>query len=59
MPDVVESYVGAVFVDSEYDYHEVERFFEAHVQPYFEDISIYDTYANNHPTVRLFSLFPF
>ena len=40
-------------MDSGYDYGQVERFFEAHIKPYFEDISIYDDYANSHPTVRL------
>ncbi|MCJ1316242.1 Dicer-like protein 1 [Xylographa vitiligo] len=50
LPDIVESYIGAIFVDSEFDYQEVERFFEAHVRWYFEDMSIYDTFANCHPT---------
>jgi endoribonuclease Dicer len=49
LPDLVEAYVGAIFVDSEYNYAEVERFFELHIQPYFEDISIHDQYANRHP----------
>ena len=55
LPDIVEAYIGAMFVDSQYDYSQVERFFDAHIQWYFEDMSIYDTYANSHPTVR-FSL---
>ena len=53
LPDIVESYIGAIFVDSKFDYKEVERFFEAHVRWYFEDMSIYDTFANCHPTVSL------
>ncbi|KAI0161152.1 hypothetical protein GGR52DRAFT_563125 [Hypoxylon sp. FL1284] len=53
LPDIVESYVGAVFVDSGFDYGEVRRFFEAHVQPYFEDMHIYDTFANRHPVTFL------
>lgn len=48
----MEAYIGAIFVDSEYNYGEVERFFEAHIRWFFEDMSIYDTFANNHPTVR-------
>lgn len=48
---MVEAYIGAVFVDSEFDYLEVERFFKKHIEWFFEDMSIYDTFANNHPTV--------
>ena len=40
-----------MFVDSEYNYGEVERFFDKHIRKYFEDMSIYDTFANKHPTV--------
>ncbi|KAI1420974.1 hypothetical protein F5Y12DRAFT_790634 [Xylaria sp. FL1777] len=53
LPDILESYIGAVFVDSEYDYKEVQRFFDTHILPYFEDIHLYDTYANNHPVTLL------
>ncbi|KAI9679405.1 MAG: Dicer-like protein 1 [Caeruleum heppii] len=56
LPDIVEAYVGAVFVDSEFDYRQVERFFNDHVKWFFEDMSIYDTYANNHPTTHLHNL---
>jgi len=53
LPDIVEAYVGAIFVDSEYNYSEVERFFNEHIKWYFTDISIYDTFANKHPTTFL------
>ena len=53
LPDVVEAYIGAMFVDSEYDYAEVERFFEEHIKWYFLDMTIYDTFANKHPTTFL------
>ena len=53
LPDIVEAYVGAIFVDSEYDYKEVERFFDEHIKWYFTDMSIYDTFANKHPTTFL------
>ena len=53
LPDVVEAYVGALFVDSEYNYHEIERFFDKHIRWYFKDMTIYDTFANNHPTTFL------
>ena len=53
LPDIVEAYVGAIFVDSEYEYKEVERFFDEHIKWYFTDMSIYDTFANKHPTTFL------
>lgn len=56
LSDIVESFVGAIFVDSEYNYKEVERFFDAQVRWFFEDITIYDTFANNHPTTYLHKL---
>lgn len=53
LPDVVEAFIGAIFVDSEYDYSLVEQFFDMHIKWYFEDMSIYDTFANKHPTTFL------
>ncbi|KAI1274314.1 hypothetical protein F5Y07DRAFT_220865 [Xylaria sp. FL0933] len=53
LPDIVEAYVGAVFVDSQFNYEEVQRFFDTHIRPYFEDMHLYDTYANNHPVTLL------
>lgn len=49
IPDVLEAYLGAIFVDSEYDYSTVQRFFDKHMLPYFSDLHIYDTFANKHP----------
>ncbi len=49
LPDILEAYIGAIFVDSAYDYSIVEAFFRRHVLPYFEDMSIYDTFASKHP----------
>lgn len=56
LPDVVESYIGAMFVDSGYDYAVVQQFFDAKVLPYFEDMAIYDSFARNHPVTRLTQL---
>ena len=56
LSDILESYVGAIFVDSEYNFSEVERFFNSHIRWFFEDMSIYDTFANNHPTTYLYKL---
>lgn len=53
LPDILEAYVGAVFVDSGFDYGEVQRFFDVHIQPYFEDMSVYDTFARKHPMTQL------
>ncbi|KAL9026385.1 MAG: hypothetical protein Q9196_004941 [Gyalolechia fulgens] len=53
LADIVESYLGAVFVDSEFKFSEIERFFNDHVRWFFEDMSIYDTFANNHPVTHL------
>ncbi|KAI8964352.1 hypothetical protein F5Y11DRAFT_316025 [Daldinia sp. FL1419] len=53
LPDIVEAYIGALFVDSEYDYSQVQRFFDTHMRPYFEDMHIYDTFANRHPVTFL------
>ncbi|KAI1482012.1 hypothetical protein F4774DRAFT_430201 [Daldinia eschscholtzii] len=53
LPDIVEAYIGALFVDSKYDYGQVQRFFNTHMRPYFEDMHIYDTFANRHPVTFL------
>ena len=49
---MVEAYLGAMFVDSKFNYKVIETFFEKYIKPYFRDMSIYDTFANKHPTVR-------
>jgi endoribonuclease Dicer len=51
LADIVESYVGAMFIDSGFNYAEVQRFFDEHIKWFFEYMAIYDTYANNHPVV--------
>lgn len=56
---MVEAYLGAIFVDSKFDFQVIEAFFERQIKPYFEDMSIYDTFANKHPTVRLLMVFVF
>lgn len=56
LADIVEAYVGAIFIDSDFDYSVVQSFFDNNVAHFFEDMSIYDTFANNHPITRLHSL---
>lgn len=56
LPDIVEAYIGAMFIDSDFDYSVVQHFFIQHVQWYFEDMTIYDSFANNHPCTHLHNL---
>ncbi|KAK4494728.1 hypothetical protein PRZ48_014084 [Zasmidium cellare] len=56
LPDIVEAYIGAMFIDSDFDYRVVQNFFDTHVKDYFLDMSIYDTYANNHPCTHLHNM---
>lgn len=56
LPDIVEAYIGALFIDSDFNYGEVQRFFHEHVQWYFEDMTVYDTFANNHPCTHLHNM---
>lgn len=56
LPDIIESFVGAMFIDSDFDYNVVHEFFNTHMRWYFEDMSIYDTFANAHPCTRLHNL---
>lgn len=53
LADVVEAYVGAIFVDSEFNFSVVQEFFDMHLKPFFPDMSIYDEFANKHPLTRL------
>ncbi|KAK4671059.1 Dicer-like protein 1 [Podospora pseudoanserina] len=53
LPDTIEAYVGAIFVDSSYDYQTVQDFFDKHIQFWFEDMRLYDTFANKHPVTFL------
>lgn len=57
LADMIESYIGALFVDSSFDYGEVEKFFEKHIKWFFEDITIYDSFANKHPVTELIRFF--
>ena len=34
----------------------MQKFFDMHIQPHFEDMSLYDSYANNHPCTHLHNL---
>lgn len=49
---MLEAYLAAILVDSDFDYAVIEDFFTAHIKPFFIHMSLYDTFANKHPTVR-------
>ena len=53
LSDLVESTLGAILIDSEFDYTKIEAFFERHVKPFFEDISLYDGFASMQPTSHI------
>ncbi|KAF3189375.1 Dicer-like protein 1 [Orbilia oligospora] len=53
LPDILEAYVGAIFVDSGFNYDVVTSFFRTHVRPFFTDMSIFDSFAGNHPVTHL------
>ncbi|KAM0464501.1 hypothetical protein ACHAPV_002327 [Trichoderma viride] len=53
LADVVESLVGAMFVDSGYSFSVVRDFFAKFIQPYFEDMALLSSFASNHPVTVL------
>ena len=53
LADVMEALIGAMFVDSRYDYSVVQGFFDRFIRPYFVDMKLYDTFANKHPVTAL------
>lgn len=55
LADVIEAYVGALFVDSEFDFNVVQHFFNLHIKPFFVDMTLesYANFASNHPITRL------
>lgn len=53
LSDLIESYLGAVLIDSDWDYNQVESFFNRFVLPFFQEIGVYDNYADKQPTTWL------
>ncbi|KAF3043096.1 Dicer-like protein 1 [Didymella keratinophila] len=55
LADVIEAFVAALFVDSDFDFTVVLGFFTRHLKPFFEDMTLdaYENFASNHPTTRL------
>ncbi|RPB29394.1 hypothetical protein L211DRAFT_11749 [Terfezia boudieri ATCC MYA-4762] len=53
LSDCLEAFIGAMFVDADFDFSVVEMFFDKFIKPYFIDMTTYDTYAGNHPTTLL------
>ncbi|KAL1840707.1 hypothetical protein VTJ49DRAFT_202 [Mycothermus thermophilus] len=53
LPDVVEAYIGAVFVDSGYEFGPVREFFEGYVLPFFGDPRLYDEFVRGQAVTAL------
>ncbi|KAI4669395.1 Dicer-like protein 1 [Alternaria viburni] len=55
LADVIEAYTAAIFVDAEFDFSVVQDFFDRHLKPFFENMTLdsYENFASNHPTTRL------
>lgn len=55
LADVIEAYVGAIFVDSCFDFAVVQHFFSLHIKPFFLDMTLnaYETFSSAHPVTRL------
>lgn len=53
LSDIIEALVGAIFVDSEFNYSLVEKFFNDIIAPYFRDISIFENAAAMHPSTYI------
>ncbi|KAJ5279403.1 hypothetical protein N7478_004775 [Penicillium angulare] len=53
LPDMVEAFVAAIFVDSGFNYKVVQDFFDTHFKPFFVDMTLYDSFASRHPTTYL------
>lgn len=43
LPDILESFIGALFVDSEFSYEIVEKFVTDYILPYFVDMTVFDS----------------
>ncbi|PHH81314.1 hypothetical protein CDD82_1058 [Ophiocordyceps australis] len=56
LSDMLEALVGAIFVDSGYDISAVRGFFERWIQPFFVDMTLYDSFASRHPVTALSQL---
>lgn len=54
LADQVEAIIGAMLVDSNFDFAPIEAFFFRHVEPFFRDISLYDGFANRNPTSLIY-----
>ncbi|KAG6045644.1 hypothetical protein E4U17_000089 [Claviceps sp. LM77 group G4] len=56
LSDVLEAVVGAIFVDSKYNFQAVQDFFDKCILPYFRDMSRYDMYAAGNAVTVLTKL---
>ncbi|TWU71113.1 Dicer-like protein 1 [Metarhizium rileyi] len=56
LSDILEAIVGAMYEDSKYNFDTTRKFFVTFITPYFQDMTLYDTYAAGHPITRLTKL---
>ena len=54
LADLVESTLGAILIDSDFRMQPLIDFFQTHVLRFFRDISLYDGFANQHPTSYIY-----
>lgn len=43
LPDILEAFIGALFVDSEFNYEVVEKFVTDYILPFFVDMTVFDS----------------
>ncbi|PWW79995.1 hypothetical protein C7212DRAFT_355951 [Tuber magnatum] len=53
LSDVLEAFIGAVFVDSGFQYSIIERLINTFILPYFVDMTVFDNFAGQHPTTYI------
>ncbi|KAH6605436.1 endoribonuclease dicer [Trichoderma cornu-damae] len=53
LADVVEALVAGMFVDSGYSFSVVLNFFTKFIQPFFEDMALFSSFASNHPVTAM------
>ncbi|KAK9390574.1 hypothetical protein V1515DRAFT_613054 [Lipomyces mesembrius] len=56
LADCMEATLGVVLIDSDFNFSEVQSFFDRLVRAYFEDFTPYETYVSHHPTTLLAQL---
>jgi endoribonuclease Dicer len=53
LPDVLEAFIGAIFIDSGYDKRVIDGFFNTHIKPHLVDMTHDPGFADQHPSTIL------